>query len=184
MHNRQAYAKKLEDKGFKVHTLADICAQPVRPESGFNAEFGLLGSNYSNEDRVKLFPRDCQTFVDRLQQAVEAKTGVRPEVLIYGDGAYKDPSTGIWELADPLVSPAATGGLSGMPHETKLKSLIDSGADVRQAVQANAGGQALGTTPRRLTDLLGSLCDLTSGSGDKGTPVIYVTGYFDNYYTD
>ncbi len=184
VHNRQVYAKKLAQHGFKVHTLADICAAPVRPQAGFNADFGLLGSNYSNEDRVKLFPRDCQNFVNRLHKAVEEKTGVRPEVLIYGDGAYKDPSTGIWELADPLVSPAATSGLCGMPHETKLKSLIDSGADVRQAVQTNAGGQALGTTPRRLTDLLGSLCDLTSGSGDKGTPVIYITGYFDNYYTD
>lgn len=184
VHNRAAYAKKLTEHGFTVHTLADVCAKPMRAGAGYNAEFGLLGSNYSNEDRVKLFPRDCQAFVDRLQTAAAQKTGVRPEVLVYGDGAYKDPSTGIWELADPLVSPAATAGLSGMPHETKLKSLIDSGADVRRAVQSNAGGQALGTTPRRLTDLLGSLCDLTSGSGDKGTPVIYVTGYFDNYYTE
>ncbi len=183
VHNRQAYANRLAKHGFKVCTLADICSSPVRPESGYNEQFGLLGSNYSNENRVKLFPRNCQEFVNRLQQAVEEKTGVRPEVLIYGDGAYKDPSTGIWELADPLVSPAATSGLCGMPHETKLKSLIDSGADVRQAVETNAQGQALGTTPRRLTDLLGSLCDLTSGSGDKGTPVIYITGYFDNYYT-
>jgi len=143
-----------------------------------------LGANYSNEDRVKLFPRDCRTFVERLQAALKEKTAVDTEVFIYGDGAYKDPATGIWELADPLVSPAATEGLGGMPHETKLKSLIDSGADVRKAVESNTGGQALGTTPRRLTDLLGSLCDLTSGSGDKGTPVIYITGYFDNYYTE
>ena len=119
-----------------------------------------------------------------MQAALKEKTAVDTEVFIYGDGAYKDPATGIWELADPLVSPAATEGLGGMPHETKLKSLIDSGADVRKAVESNAGGQALGTTPRRLTDLLGSLCDLTSGSGDKGTPVIYITGYFDNYYTE
>lgn len=183
VHNRQVYSAKLSQAGFKTHTLADICAKPMHPGAGFNAEFGLLGSNYSNEDRVKLFPRDCQAFVDRLQQQIAAKTGVKPEVMIYGDGAYKDPATGIWELADPLVCPAATDGLSGMPHETKLKSLIDSGKDVEKEVQANAGGQALGTTPRRLTDLLGSLCDLTSGSGDKGTPVIYITGYFDNYYT-
>ncbi len=183
VHNRHVYAQKLAAAGFKTHTLADICAKPMRPGAGFNAEFGLLGSNYSNEDRVKLFPRDCQTFVRRLQEALLAQTGVKPEVMIYGDGAYKDPATGIWELADPIVCPAATDGLSGMPHETKLKSLIDSGKDVAKEVLSNAGGQALGTTPRRLTDLLGSLCDLTSGSGDKGTPVIYITGYFDNYYT-
>ena len=183
VHNRGVYSQKLAQAGFKVHTLADICAKPMRPGAGFNADFGLLGSNYSNEDRVKLFPRDCQAFVQRLQQELLAKTGVKPEVMIYGDGAYKDPATGIWELADPIVCPAATDGLCGMPHETKLKSLIDSGKDVAKEVQSNAGGQALGTTPRQLTDLLGSLCDLTSGSGDKGTPVIYITGYFDNYYS-
>ncbi len=183
VHNRGVYAKKLQQAGFTAYTLADICAEPMRPGAGFNADFGLLGSNYSNEDRVKLFPRDCQAFVQRLQQQLLEQTGVKPEVMIYGDGAYKDPATGIWELADPIVCPAATDGLGGMPHETKLKSLIDSGKDVAKEVQANAGGQALGTTPRHLTDLLGSLCDLTSGSGDKGTPVIYITGYFDNYYT-
>lgn len=184
VHNRKVYADKLSACGFKVHTLADICSHPLRDGAGYNPEFGLLGANYSNEDRVKLFPRDCQSFVDRLQTALTLKTGVTPEVFIYGDGAYKDPATGIWELADPLVSPASTAGLGGMPHETKLKSLIDSGADVRKAVESNTVGQSLGTTPRRLTDLLGSLCDLTSGSGDKGTPVIYITGYFDNYYTE
>lgn len=183
VHNRAAYSDKLARAGFQVRTLADICAKPSE-EHGYNEEFGLLGSNYSNEDRVKLFPRDCQTFVDSLQKELHSVTGVKPEVMIYGDGAYKDPATGIWELADPLVCPAATDGLSGMPHETKLKSLIDSGKDVQKEVQSNAQGQALGTTPRRLTDLLGSLCDLTSGSGDKGTPVIYITGYFDNYYTN
>lgn len=183
VHNRQVYSQKLREAGFKTYTLADICAKPMREGAGFNAEYGLLGSNYSNQDRVKLFPRDCQIFVERLQSELAVQTGVKPEVMIYGDGAYKDPATGIWELADPIVCPAATAGLSGMPHETKLKSLIDSGKDVEKEVQSNAGGQALGTTPRRLTDLLGSLCDLTSGSGDKGTPVIYITGYFDNYYT-
>ncbi len=184
VHNRYVYAQKFKEAGFTVHTLADICAKPRREGVGFNPDFGLLGANYSNEDRVKLFPRDCRVFVERLQAALKKKTAVDTEVFIYGDGAYKDPATGIWELADPLVSPAATEGLGGMPHETKLKSLIDSGADVRKAVESNTAGQALGTTPRRLTDLLGSLCDLTSGSGDKGTPVIYITGYFDNYYTE
>ncbi len=184
VHNRKVYAEKLAQAGFKTHTLADICTKPMRPGAGFNADFGLLGSNYSNEDRVKLFPRDCKIFANRLQEVLAQKTGIRPEVLVYGDGAYKDPATGIWELADPLVSPGATDGLCGMPHEMKLKYLIDSGKDVEKEVRSNADGQALGTTPRQLTDLLGSLCDLTSGSGDKGTPVIYITGYFDNYYTE
>lgn len=184
VHNRRVYAQKFAEAGFAAYTLADICAQPVRSGTGFNPDYGLLGANYSNGDRVKLFPRDCKNFVERLQLSLKEKTAVDTEVFIYGDGAYKDPATGIWELADPLVSPAATEGLGGMPHETKLKSLIDSGADVRRSVESNALGQALGTTPRRLTDLLGSLCDLTSGSGDKGTPVIYITGYFDNYYTE
>lgn len=181
VHNRQVYAEKFRALGFSAYTLADICAKPYSSK-GYNAEFGLLGANYSNENRVKLFPTHCQEFVDRLQQELVSASGKQVEVLIYGDGAYKDPSSGIWELADPLVSPASTAGLKGMPKETKLKSLIDSGADVRKAVTANAGS-ALGTTPRQLTDLIGSLCDLTSGSGDKGTPVIYITGYFDNYYT-
>lgn len=180
VHSRKAFAEKFRQHGFTAYTLADICAKPYST-AGYNKEYGLLGSNYSNEDRVKLFPKEAQAFVDQLQKALLEKTGKKMEVLIYGDGAYKDPSSGIWELADPVVSPASTAGLKGMPRETKLKSLIDSGKDVRKEVTANEG-QALGTTPRQLTDLLGSLCDLTSGSGDKGTPVIYITGYFDHYY--
>ncbi|MCL2139534.1 MAG: coenzyme F420-0:L-glutamate ligase, partial [Treponema sp.] len=156
-----------------------------------------LGSNKASEDRVKLFPRDCETFVQKMQQALRELTGKTVEVLLYGDGGFKDPVGGIWELADPVIAPAFTSGLKGTPNELKLKYLADNDfADlsredarkaIEQAIQAKAGRSQMGkmesegTTPRQLTDLLGSLCDLVSGSGDKGTPVVLVQGYFDNY---
>ena len=161
--------------------------------------FGLLGSNKATDDRIKLFPRDCQSFVDKTAQRLKELTGKNIEVMIYGDGAFKDPVGKIWELADPVVSPAYTKGLVGTPNELKLKYLADndfkdlSGDELREAmkkrIQEKNGdlkGQmaSQGTTPRQLTDLIGSLCDLTSGSGDKGTPVILVQGYFDNYASE
>lgn len=164
--------------------------------SGFNADYGLLGSNKATETTVKLFPRDCDAFVARVQALLLEKTGRRLEVMVYGDGAFKDPVGRIWELADPVVSPAYTPGLEGTPNEVKLKYLADndfadlSGDELRAAVTKSIAekdkdlkGTMLtqGTTPRRLTDLIGSLCDLTSGSGDKGTPVVLVQGYFTNY---
>ena len=164
--------------------------------SGFNADYGLLGSNKATEDQVKLFPRDCQPLVDAIQKKLFEATGKNVEVMVYGDGAFKDPIGKIWELADPVVSPAYTAGLEGTPNELKLKYLADnefsglSGDALKEAIKAkiqekdsNLVGQMAseGTTPRRLTDLIGSLCDLTSGSGDKGTPIVYIQGYFDNY---
>ena len=175
--------------------LDEILTQSV-DGSGFNENYGLLGSNKATEDSVKLFPRDCQPFVDRIQNMMLERTGRHVEVMVYGDGAFKDPVGKIWELADPVVSPAYTSGLEGQPNEIKLKYLADndfadlSGDALKEAISerirtkdANLVGSMVsqGTTPRRLTDLIGSLCDLTSGSGDKGTPVIYVQGYFDNY---
>ncbi len=165
-------------------------------DSGFNEKYGLLGSNKATEESVKLFPRDCQDLVDRIQDIVLEKTGKHVEVMVYGDGAFKDPVGKIWELADPVVSPAYTAGLEGTPNELKLKYLADndfadlSGEELRQAIRQEIRKKdddlvgkmvSEGTTPRRLTDLIGSLCDLTSGSGDKGTPIVYIQGYFDNY---
>ena len=167
--------------------------------SGYNADYGLLGSNKATEDQVKLFPRDCQPIVDAIQAKILAATGKKVEVMVYGDGAFKDPVGKIWELADPVVSPAYTDGLEGTPNELKLKYLADndfanlSGDALKDAIKqkiqekdGNLVGQMAseGTTPRRLTDLIGSLCDLTSGSGDKGTPIVYIQGYFDNYTND
>ena len=164
--------------------------------SGYNAKYGLLGSNKSTEDTVKLFPRECQDLVLDIQARVFEKTGKKVEVMVYGDGAFKDPQGKIWELADPVVSPAFTDGLVGTPNELKLKYLADndykdlSGDELKAAISKSikekgsnlVGNMASqGTTPRQLTDLIGSLCDLTSGSGDKGTPVVLVQGYFDNY---
>ncbi|GEK33701.1 coenzyme F420-0:L-glutamate ligase [Kurthia sibirica] len=196
IHSRHRTVRNLQAAGAeKVFTLADILNTPVNG-SGFNEDFGLLGSNKSTEDSVKLFPRDCQPVVDGIQAAIKAATGKTVEVMIYGDGAFKDPVGQIWELADPVVSPAYTVGLEGTPNEIKLKYLADNDfADLRgDALQvaikqyinnkdADLTGHmaAQGTTPRRLTDLIGSLSDLTSGSGDKGTPMIYIQGYFDNY---
>jgi len=179
----------------RVCGLDDILTAPV-DGSGCNEKYGLLGSNKSTENMVKLFPRDCQDLVKTIQNSFLEKTGKLVEVMVYGDGAFKDPVGKIWELADPVVSPAYTAGLEGTPNELKLKYLADndfanlSGADLKAAIEGAirqkdgnlAGSMASqGTTPRRLTDLIGSLCDLTSGSGDKGTPIIHIQGYFDNY---
>lgn len=179
----------------KVYSLDNILSASVNG-SGFNAEYGLLGSNKATEDSVKLFPHTCQPIVDGIQAKLKEATGKTVEVMIYGDGAFKDPVGKIWELADPVVSPAYTAGLDGTPNEVKLKYLADNDfADLRgdelkaaiseyiQNKDEDLTGQmvAQGTTPRRLTDLIGSLSDLTSGSGDKGTPMIYIQGYFDNY---
>jgi hypothetical protein len=175
--------------------LDEIMTAPVNG-SGYNAEFGLLGSNKATEDKVKLFPRDCRQFVDAVQDRILRETGKCVEVMVYGDGAFKDPVGEIWEFADPVVSPAYTPGLEGRPNELKLKYLADndfahlSGEALRDAIKERirtkdadlVGNMASqGTTPRRLTDLIGSLCDLTSGSGDKGTPIVFIQGYFDNY---
>ncbi len=177
-----------------VYGLDEILASPV-DGSGYHPEYGLLGSNKATEETVKLFPRDGQAIVDRIQQIIKEKTGKAVEVLIYGDGAFKDPVGKIWELADPVVSPAYTTGLEGTPNEVKIKYLADNqfagltGQALREAIvnqikakKGNLTGamEAQGTTPRRLTDLVGSLCDLVSGSGDKGTPVVYIQGYFDS----
>ena len=178
----------------RVCGLDDILTAPV-DGSGCNEKYGLLGSNKSTEGMVKLFPRDCNALVKDIQNRFLEKTGKLVEVMVYGDGAFKDPVGKIWELADPVVSPAYTSGLEGTPNELKLKYLADndfanlSGADLKAAIEGAirakgdlAGSMASqGTTPRRLTDLIGSLCDLTSGSGDKGTPIVYIQGYFDNY---
>lgn len=182
----------------KVYALDDIMTESI-DGSGYNDRYGLLGSNKATEDRVKLFPIRCQEMVDRIHDMLKEKTGKNVEVMIYGDGAFKDPVGKIWELADPVVSPAYTAGLEGTPNEVKLKYLADndfaglSGDELQEAIKgaikekdtkaANLKGSMVtqGTTPRRLTDLIGSLADLTSGSGDKGTPIIYVQGYFDNY---
>ena len=164
--------------------------------SGYNEDYGLLGSNKATEDSVKLFPRNCQPVVDAIKENLFKATGKNVEVMVYGDGAFKDPVGKIWELADPVVSPAYTDGLDGTPNELKLKYLADNdfknlkGEELKQAIKneiakkdSTVVGQ-MGTTPRRLTDLIGSLCDLTSGSGDKGTPIIWIQGYFDNYTTE
>ena len=178
----------------RVCGLDDILTAPV-DGSGCNEKYGLLGSNKSTEGKVKLFPRDCTKLVKDIQNKFLEKTGKLVEVMVYGDGAFKDPVGKIWELADPVVSPAYTAGLEGTPNELKLKYLADndfanlSGADLKAAIEGAirakgdlSGSMASqGTTPRRLTDLIGSLCDLTSGSGDKGTPIIHIQGYFDNY---
>ncbi|MFE4710191.1 coenzyme F420-0:L-glutamate ligase [Paenibacillus sp. NPDC056722] len=181
--------------GEKVYSLDDILAASV-DGSGCNESYGLLGSNKSTENSIKLFPRNCQPIVDNIQRRLKEKTGKLVEVMIYGDGAFKDPVGKIWELADPVVSPAYTAGLDGTPNEVKLKYLADNnfadlkGEALQQAISQYINNketdlvgamEAQGTTPRRLTDLIGSLSDLTSGSGDKGTPIIFIQGYFDNY---
>ena len=199
IHTRARTKRILKAAGARVVLgLDEILNAPVNG-SGYNAHYGLLGSNKSTENRVKLFPRDCQPLVEDIQARIRKETGKQVEVMIYGDGAFKDPQGKIWELADPVVSPAHTSGLVGTPNELKLKYLADndfadlSGDALKQAIEAsirakdgNLKGQMAseGTTPRQLTDLIGSLCDLTSGSGDKGTPVVLVQGYFDNYTND
>jgi len=196
IHTRARTKRILKAAGAKaVCGLDDILTAPVNG-SGYNERYGLLGSNKSTEDKVKLFPRECRPLVLDVQKRIFEATGKRVEVMIYGDGAFKDPQGKIWELADPVVSPAFTDGLIGTPNELKLKYLADndfkdlSGEALKEAISQSirqkdsdlVGNMASqGTTPRQLTDLIGSLCDLTSGSGDKGTPVVLVQGYFDNY---
>ncbi len=195
IHTRARTKRLLKSAGANVVGLDDILSTSV-DGSGYNENYGLLGSNKSTEDSVKLFPRDCQPIVDAIQKKLFEATGKQIEVMVYGDGAFKDPVGKIWELADPVVSPAFTAGLNGTPNELKLKYLADndfkdlSGDALKQAIKnkiaekdSTVVGQ-MGTTPRRLTDLIGSLCDLTSGSGDKGTPIIWIQGYFDNYTTE
>jgi F420-0:gamma-glutamyl ligase len=198
IHTRARTKRILREAGARVVLgMDDILNAPV-DGSGCNEKYGLLGSNKATEDRVKLFPRDCQGLVEDIQARLLAATGKHVEVMVYGDGAFKDPQGKIWELADPVVSPAFTEGLRGTPNELKLKYLADndfaalSGEALRDAISAsirakdaNLKGKMAseGTTPRQLTDLIGSLCDLTSGSGDKGTPVVLIQGYFDNYTT-
>ena len=197
IHTRARTKRILKAAGAKVVLgLDDILTAPVNG-SGCNEQYGLLGSNKSTEDKVKLFPRACKGLVLDIQQRILQRTGKHVEVMVYGDGAFKDPKGKIWELADPVVSPAFTDGLIGTPNELKLKYLADNdykdltGEALREAISASIRAKdgsslvgnmaAQGTTPRQLTDLIGSLCDLTSGSGDKGTPVVLVQGYFDNY---
>ncbi len=196
IHTRVRTKRILRNSGAKIVCgLDDILTAPV-DGSGYNEQYGLLGSNKSTEEKIKLFPKDCKGLVTEIQQKFLEKTGKHVEVMVYGDGAFKDPQGKIWELADPVVSPAYTDGLIGTPNELKLKYLADndfanlSGEALKEAItekiktkdenlKGNMASQ--GTTPRQLTDLIGSLCDLTSGSGDKGTPIILIQGYFDNY---
>ena len=199
IHSRFRTKRLLKNAGVEInYGIDEILSAPVNG-SGYNPDYGLLGSNKATEDTVKLFPKDCQPIVDAIQEKLYEKTGKRVEVMVYGDGAFKDPVGKIWELADPIVSPAYTVGLEGTPNELKLKYLADnefsnlSGEALREAIKSkitekddNLVGKMAseGTTPRQLTDLIGSLCDLTSGSGDKGTPIVYIQGYFDNYTTE
>ncbi|EKO1913178.1 coenzyme F420-0:L-glutamate ligase [Clostridium botulinum] len=196
IHTRFRTKKILKNNGGeKIYSLDNILSSSV-DGGGFNENYGLLGSNKSTEDTVKLFPRNCKPVVDNIQAKLKEKTGKNVEVMIYGDGAFKDPVGKIWELADPVVAPAYTEGLDGTPNEVKLKYLADNdfahlkGDELKKAISEYiknkeddlVGSMASqGTTPRRLTDLIGSLSDLTSGSGDKGTPIIFIQGYFDNY---
>ena len=201
IHTRVRTKRLLKAAGAeRVCGLDDLLTTPI-DGSGWNARYGLLGSNKATEETVKLFPREeCQKLVEEIQDSLLKATGKHIEVMVYGDGAFKDPVGKIWELADPVVSPAYTPGLEGTPNELKLKYLADndfadlSGEELRAAIKGKIAAKdgsslvgnmaAQGTTPRRLTDLIGSLCDLTSGSGDKGTPIIYIQGYFDNYTND
>ncbi|CCQ96233.1 conserved hypothetical protein [[Clostridium] ultunense Esp] len=196
IHSRFRTKKILKaNGGEKIYGLDDILTESI-DGSGYNENYGLLGSNKATEESIKLFPRDCQPIVDKIQSTLKKKTGKMVEVMIYGDGAFKDPVGKIWELADPIVSPAYTKGLEGTPNEVKLKYLADNtftglkGEELNKAIseyiknkESNLVGamETQGTTPRRLTDLIGSLSDLTSGSGDKGTPIVYIQGYFDKY---
>ena len=194
IHTRLKTKKMLQSEGANVYGLFEVMNKPING-SGFNPEYGLLGSNKSTEERLKLFPKTGSELVNNIQKSLKEKTGKTIEVMVYGDGAFKDPVGGIWELADPVVSPAYTSGLEGTPNEIKLKYISDNkfadlkGEELKDAIKQeikNKGkdlkGNMLsqGTTPRRITDLIGSLCDLTSGSGDKGTPVVFIQGYFDN----
>ena len=199
IHSRFRTKRLLKAAGVEVIYGMDEILRESVDGSGYNPDYGLLGSNKATEDTVKLFPKDCQPVVDAIQAKLYEKTGKTVEVMVYGDGAFKDPVGKIWELADPVVAPAYTPGLDGTPNELKLKYLADndfanlSGDELKEAIKgkiqekdSNLVGKMAseGTTPRQLTDLIGSLCDLTSGSGDKGTPIVYIQGYFDNYTTE
>ncbi|MDP0488632.1 MAG: coenzyme F420-0:L-glutamate ligase [Fusobacterium sp. JB021] len=199
IHTRLRTKKLLRKAGAKiVYGLDDILKKSING-SGYNENYGLLGTNKATDYTVKLFPRDCRTIVNKIQKDLLEKTGKHIEVMIFGDGAFKDPIGKIWELADPVVSPGYTDGLEGKPNEIKLKYLADNdlsnlkGEDLQKAIkeaikskEKDLKGKMItqGTTPRRLTDLIGSLCDLTTGSGDKGTPIVLIQGYFDNYIDD
>lgn len=199
IHTREKTKKLLKEYGGKtIYSLTDVLNEPING-SGFNPKYGLLGSNKSTEERLKLFPKTGDVLVNKIQQMLKEKTGKTIEVMVYGDGAFKDPVGHIWELADPVVSPAYTSGLEGTPNELKLKYISDNkfkdlrGEELKEAIKneireknSNLVGNmaSQGTTPRRITDLVGSLCDLTSGSGDKGTPVVFIQGYFDNLSND
>ena len=198
IHTAPRTKRLLKEAGVKTILGLDEILNASINGSGYNADYGLLGSNKATEEKVKLFPRDAQAVVDGIQKVLFEKTGKKVEVMIYGDGGFKDPVCGIWEFADPVVSPFYTSGLEGTPNELKIKYLADnnfkalSGDELKEAIvseiekkDGNLVGKmaSQGTTPRRLTDLIGSLCDLTSGSGDKGTPVVFIQGYFDNYAT-
>ncbi len=196
IHTRQRTKAILRAAGAeRLAGMDDILSAPVE-DSGYNPDYGLLGSNKATEERVKLFPRDCRAFALAVQEKIRAATGKTVEAMVYGDGAFKDPVGKIWELADPVVSPGFTDGLTGQPNEVKLKYLAENnfahltGEALQEAIKEyirqkdgdlTGRMESQGTTPRRLTDLIGSLCDLTSGSGDKGTPIVYIQGYFDNY---
>lgn len=196
IHTRERTKRIIKENGGEIVLgLDEIANKPVN-NSGYNEEFGLLGSNKATEDVVKLFPRDCKAVVEAIHDRLYKETGKNIEVMVYGDGAFKDPVGKIWELADPVVAPAYTSGLEGTPNELKIKFLADNdfanltGSDldnaIKKAISAKSGSlvgnmAAQGTTPRNLSDLVGTLCDLTSGSGDKGTPIVYIQGYFDNY---
>ena len=199
IHSRFRTKRLLKNAGVEINYGIDEILSSSINGSGYNPEYGLLGSNKATEDTVKLFPKECQPIVDAIQAKLYEKTGKKVEVMVYGDGAFKDPVGKIWELADPIVSPAYTDGLDGTPNELKLKYLADnefaglSGEELKAAIKSKITAKdgdlvgkmaSEGTTPRQLTDLIGSLCDLTSGSGDKGTPIVYIQGYFDNYTTE
>lgn len=194
IHSRYRTKKLLEEEGANVYGLFEVMNKPIN-NSGYNPEYGLLGSNKATEEKLKLFPKEGDKLVVEIQKRLKKLTGKTVEVMVYGDGAFKDPVGHIWELADPVVSPAYTRGLEGTPNELKLKYISDNkfadlqGEELKSAIkeeiknkESDLKGNMLsqGTTPRRITDLIGSLCDLTSGSGDKGTPVIFIQGYFDN----
>ncbi len=198
IHTRNRSKRILKAEGATVYGLDDIMNRSI-DGSGYNQDYGLLGSNKATEEKVKLFPRDSKDLVLKIQKEIKEKTGKNIEVMVYGDGAFKDPVGKIWELADPVVSPGYTDGLEGTPYEVKLKYLADNdfkdlkGEELEAAMRNHiknkekkegAVMELQGTTPRRLTDLIGSLCDLTSGSGDKGTPIVYIQGYFDNLTTE
>ena len=195
IHTRKRTKRILKEAGAEiVYGLDDIMNSSING-SGYNPDYGVLGSNLSSEDRLKLFPRDCHTFVEKVQKEIASRLSVAINVMVYGDGGFKDPVGGIWELADPVVSPGFTDGLKGVPNELKLKYIADTELKGLSQEEAQAQARKLidskpkvnttftsqGTTPRKIVDLLGSLCDLTSGSGDKGTPFILIQGYFDNY---